>query len=157
MVKLIRVQSEQELAAAKLLFREYADSLGFNLDFQDFDEELARLPGEYGPPDGRLRLAVCDTAVAGCIGVRRLEGEICEMKRLYVRPPFRRRGIGRMLARAGIRDARDLGYRVIRLDTIPAMEAATELYRSLGFSEIEPYRYNPLPGAIYMQLVLEES
>ncbi len=156
-VKLVIVQSDDDVAVAKRLFREYADSLGFDLCFQDFERELARMPGDYGPPGGRLRLAVVHGVPAGCIAIRKLDGDICEMKRLYVRPTFRRRGIGKRLAEEGVRDARSLGYRVIRLDTIPAMAAATALYRSLGFVEIEPYCYNPLPGALYMELVLEQQ
>ena len=155
MVELVIVQSDDELAEAKRLFLEYADSLGFDLCFQDFEREFDRMPGDYVPPGGRLRLAVVDGAAAGCIAIRKLGVDICEMKRLYVRPAFRGRGIGRRLAGAVVRDARSLGYRAIRLDTIPEMAEATALYRSLGFVEIEPYRYNPIPGALYMELVLE--
>jgi len=157
MVELILAQSESDLAAAKRLFLEYAESLGFNLCFQDFNRELAGVPGDYGPPGGRLRLAVVDDMAVGCIAMRKLEDGICEMKRLYVRPAFRGRGIGRKLAVACVRDARSLGYRAIRLDTIPEMAAATALYRSLGFMEIEPYRFNPLPGALYMELDLNRQ
>jgi putative acetyltransferase len=154
MIELICAISDEDISAARRLFREYAESLDFDLDFQDFERELTGMPGAYGPPSGRLRLALLDGKAVGCMAIRSLEGDICEMKRLYVQPAHRRRGIGRMLAKAGVRDARELGYRSVRLDTVPSMAAATELYRSLGFVEIEPYRYNPLSGAIYMELEL---
>lgn len=157
MVELISATSDEDISAARSLFREYAESLDFDLDFQDFERELDGMPGAYGPPTGRLRLALLDGKAVGCIAIRALEGEICEMKRLYVQPAHRRRGIGRMLAEAGVQDARELGYQSIRLDTVPTMAAATELYRSLGFVEIEPYRYNPLSGAIYLELDLLEQ
>ncbi len=156
MIELIRATSDKDISAARRLFREYEESLDFDLDFQDFERELAGMPGAYVPPTGRLRLALLNGEAVGCVAIRNLEGDICEMKRLYVQPAQRRRGIGRMLAEAGVRDARELGYRSIRLDTVPSMTAATELYRSLGFVEIDPYRYNPLAGAIYMELELHD-
>jgi putative acetyltransferase len=143
------------MAQARELFLEYAQSLGFSLCFQSFDKELAGLPGDYAPPDGRLLLAECGDHLAGCVALHKLESEICEMKRLYLRAQFRGKGMGRALAEAVIAEARGIGYRKIRLDTIePVMKDAVALYRRLGFREIEPYRPNPVEGAMYMQLEL---
>ena len=129
--------------------------MGFSLCFQSFDAELAALPGEYSPPDGRLLLALCDRAPAGCVALRKLQGGICEMKRLYVRPPFRGRGLGRDLVLTLIEQARLSLYAKMRLDTIAAsMTEAVSLYRSLGFHDIPAYRRNPIPGAIYLELEL---
>jgi putative acetyltransferase len=137
------------------LFEEYAASLGIDLGFQDFDTELRELPGEYAPPRGRLLLARIDGDAVGCVGLRPLETDVCEMKRLYVLPAHRGTGAGRALAEAVIRAGAQLGYRHMRLDTLPSMEAARALYRSLGFREIEPYRHNPIPGTAYMELALK--
>lgn len=137
------------------LFREYADSLGFSLDFQDFDEELRSMPGEYAPPRGALFLARVEGQVAGCAGLRPIGPDICEMKRLYVRPAFRGHGLGRELATLLVARARARGYRRMRLDTVPTMNAAIRMYRSMGFVEIPPYRYNPIKGALFFELVLE--
>jgi ribosomal protein S18 acetylase RimI-like enzyme len=140
----------EDVAAASALFREYAASLGFSLCFQGFDEELATLPGKYAPPAGALLLAGC----AGVVGVRPLGDGIAEMKRLYVAPAARGRGLGRALALAAIDAARGAGHRAIRLDTFESMAEAIQLYRTLGFREIPPYYDNPLDGARYFELSL---
>jgi len=142
------------LAAVKKLFKEYAGSLDFDLGFQNFDEELANLPGEYVPPTGCLLLATYQDKAAGCVALRRIDEGACEMKRLYVQPKFRRRGIGRALAEAIIERAKKAGYKRMRLDTAPTMDAAKDLYESMGFKEIDAYRYNPLKGAVFMELTL---
>ena len=137
------------------LFLEYAESLGFSLCFQSFDEELAGVPGHYAPPDGRLLLADFETELAGCGALRRLDAQTCEMKRLYLRPKFRGKGLGRMLAEKLIADARLIGYKRMRLDTVePVMKNAVSMYRDLGFREIAPYCENPMPGTLYMELTL---
>jgi len=138
------------VSEVRALFREYADSLPFALDFQDFERELAELPGAYVPPQGALLLV----RGAGCVALRPLGDETCEMKRLYVRPSARGRGVGRLLAEAVVAEARRLGYARLRLDTTPGMEHAQALYEELGFREIEPYRVNPIQGTRYLELQL---
>jgi putative acetyltransferase len=155
LIKIISIDTEEALSQAKALFEEYAASLDFDLVFQNFREELAGLPGDYAATHGCLLLAWHGDQVAGCVAMRKLEGEICEMKRLYVRPAFRDRGTGRLLARAVIAEAKKRGYSRMRLDTVPAMKEAGALYESLGFRKISPYRHNPIPGAAFMELILE--
>ena len=154
MLKIFLVEKDQDLTSARQLLIEYADSLDFDLDFQGFDEELANLPGDYVPPKGYLLLAEYKGQLAGCVALRQLEESICEMKRLYVRPEFRGLGIGKALAQFVIEQARTIGYTYMRLDTAPSMQAARALYLSLGFRQISPYRYNPIEGAVFMELEL---
>jgi ribosomal protein S18 acetylase RimI-like enzyme len=143
------------LEEVRALFLEYAGSLGFSLCFQGFDEELRALPGMYAPPRGRLLLASEDDRPAGCVGLHPWAADAAEMKRLYIRPAFRGRGLGRILTEAALAEARSIGYRSVRLDTIPSlMQPAIALYRELGFREIPAYRANPIPGALYLELRL---
>jgi GNAT superfamily N-acetyltransferase len=143
-----------EIEAVRRLFSEYAAELGVDLGFQGFAEELTTLPGAYAEPRGVLLLAWADDVPAGCAGVRPLGADGCELKRLFVRPPYRGRGLARRLSTAALDAARSLGYRRIRLDTLPGMIEAQRLYRELGFREIAPYRPNPVPGAIFLELDL---
>jgi ribosomal protein S18 acetylase RimI-like enzyme len=150
-----QAESPQQIAQARELFLEYAQSLGFSLCFQNFDRELVHLPGEYAPPEGRLLLAQYRGRLAACVALHKLEADICEMKRLYLRPQFRGRGLGRMLADRIIAEARQIGYRRMRLDTVePVMRDAVAMYRRLGFKEIAPYCENPVAGALHMELLL---
>jgi ribosomal protein S18 acetylase RimI-like enzyme len=144
---------EEHVPAVRALFEEYAGALNVDLGFQDFQRELAELPGEYVPPGGRLLLAL-DPEPAGCVALRPYEPGVCEMKRLYVRPAYRGSGLGRTLAEAIVAAGREAGYERMRLDTMPTMEAARGLYRSLGFAEIEAYRFNPVHGTTYFELRL---
>jgi putative acetyltransferase len=154
-LQLIQTESAQQIAQARELFLEYAQSLNFSLCFQSFEKELSGLPGDYAPPDGRLLLAVHDSQLAGCVALHNLQGSVCEMKRLYLRPQFRGKGIGRILAERVVADAREIGYKRLRLDTVePVMGDAVALYKKLGFREIAPYRANPIQGALYMELEL---
>jgi ribosomal protein S18 acetylase RimI-like enzyme len=152
---LCQAEAPAQIAGVRELFLEYARSLNFSLCFQSFEKELAQLPGDYAPPDGRLVLATVAGAAAGCVALHKFEGDICEMKRLYLRPHFRGQGLGRILAERAIADARKIGYRRMRLDTVePVMGEAVRLYRKLGFREIASYRENPISGALYMELRL---
>lgn len=145
-------RTKADVNAARRLFTEYAASLDFDLCFQNFEAELEALPGDYAPPRGALLLAEVEDAIAGCVALRPTDdADVCEMKRLYVRPAFRRDGVGRALARAIVDTARALGYDVMRLDTVKSMDAARGLYTSLGFEETEPYYHNPLPDVVYMK------
>jgi ribosomal protein S18 acetylase RimI-like enzyme len=155
---LYQAESPAQIAQARELLLEYAQSLGFSLCFQNFDKELAELPGDYAPPEGRLLLAEYEGKLAGCVALHKLEPQICEMKRLYLRPQFRGKGLGRVLADRIIAEARQIGYQRMRLDTVePVMKDALGMYRKIGFREIAPYRANPMDGAIYMELVLQSS
>lgn len=150
-----QAESLEDIVSIRELFLEYANSLGFSLCFQSFDQELAGLPGDYALPRGRLLLATDQGVAAGCVALHPLGDGICEMKRLYVRPPFRGRGLGKRLAEQIIREARSLGYKQLRLDTVePTMPEAVAMYRKMGFREIAPYRRNPIAGALYMELPL---
>jgi ribosomal protein S18 acetylase RimI-like enzyme len=141
----VREATRADVPAVRELFREYGDSLGFDLSFQDFDRELA-------DPLGVYELVLL--APGGCVALRELDDGVCEMKRLYVRPEARGSGLGRRLAEAVIERARERGYERMRLDTVPGMETAQALYESLGFREIGPYRFNPVPGTRFLELVL---
>jgi ribosomal protein S18 acetylase RimI-like enzyme len=151
---MIYAKTEDHYQAARELFIRYAESLGFDLEFQGFSRELAELPGEYASPGGCILLAEADAGFAGCVALRPLQGNICEMKRLYVLPEYQGGGIGRALARSVIGEARTKGYQKMRLDTIGSMKAAQRLYFSLGFMVIEAYCYNPLENPSFMELEL---
>ncbi len=146
------------MPAVRELFLEYAAQLGVALDFQGFEDELISLPGDYAPPRGRLLLALVDGALAGCCALRPLDTtdypNAAEMKRLYVRKPFRRFGLGRQLAEATLDAARTEGYHCVLLDTLDDMEAARALYAELGFEEIAPYYHSPLQGSHYLKVDL---
>ena len=146
---------DEYIQNARVLFEEYAGWLQIDLCFHNFEKELAELPGEYTPPDGRLLLAFANGQLTGCVALRKIGDSVCEMKRLFVRPEFQGRGLGRQLVDAIIKNAREIGYQKMRLDTLPPkMNTAIGLYRSLGFTEIEPYYNNPVPDALFMELVL---
>ncbi len=155
MIRIVQATSPIELRDVRTLFLEYAASLGFDLRFQGFDREVATLPGEYAPPRGVLLLATAAGQAAGCAALRPLDELACEMKRLYVRPTWRRHGLGRLLCENLIAEAQNRDYASMKLDTVPPMVEAIALYRSLGFRAIEPYRFNPIPGALFMELTLE--
>jgi ribosomal protein S18 acetylase RimI-like enzyme len=154
MITIIDAIDPAMIESARTLFREYQQGLGIDLCFQNFETELQNLPGDYSPPRGRLLLAMDGDLSAGCIAMRPLSYEICEMKRLYVRPQYRATGLGRQLAERIITDAGSAGYRLMYLDTLPIMEQAQRLYEKLGFIEIPPYTHNPIAGVRYLGLAL---
>jgi putative acetyltransferase len=150
-----QAESPAQIAQVRELFLEYAQSLGFSLCFQNFDQELADLPGDYAAPDGRLLLAEFEGQLAGCVALHKIDAETCEMKRLYLRAKFRGKGLGRLLAETVIAEARKMAYKRMRLDTVgPVMKDAVGMYRKLRFVEIAPYRPNPMEGTLYMELTL---
>ena len=158
-IRLLSPDTPELLDATREIFREYAAGLGLDLCFQNFEAELAGLPGDYAPPAGALVLAFVDGALAGCGAFRPLAdvdyANACEMKRLYVRRAFRRFGLGRILAQALIDGAIQAGHSAMLLDTLDDMEAARGLYESLGFEEVPPYYFNPIPGAHYLKVDLD--
>ena len=151
----VEATSLDQIAKARQLFREYSAWLGIDLCFQNFEKELAELPGDYVPPNGRLLLAYDNGELVGCVALRKIGDGSCEMKRLFVRDRFRGKGIGRLLIETIIRNAKEIGYERMLLDTLPPrMNDAIALYRSIGFKEIAAYYDNPVPGAIFMELKL---
>ena len=154
-MQIIQAETADQIEQARALFREYESWLGLSLCFQNFEKELAELPGAYAEPDGRLLLARDNDELAGCVALRKLNERTCEMKRLFVREKFRGKGIGRLLIETIIRTAKEIGYERMLLDTLPPrMNDAIALYRSLGFREIASYYDNPVPGALFMELEL---
>ena len=154
-----QANSDDDIQRARGLFEEYATGIGISLCFQNFDQELKNLPGDYAPPDGRLLLATDDDQqLAGCIAMRKLEPGVCEMKRLFLRPAYRGQGLGKLLVESVIDEARKLSYTRMRLDTLPGrMDKAIALYQSIGFVEIGPYCENPVEGAKFMELNLDTT
>ncbi len=154
-MQILQAVSEDDFQKARGLIEEYAASLGVDLEFQNFSHELDTLAEEYGAPSGCLLLAQEAEQLLGCVALRKIDADTCEMKRLYVSPIGRGRGAGRALANALIAEARKLGYERMRLDTLPSMREARRLYASLGFREIAPYRFNPIAGTSFMELSLD--
>lgn len=155
MLKIELAEAAEQIEQARTLMREYSDATKAEPCFRTFDAELAGLPGDYAPPGGRLYLAFEDEQAAGCCAFRRFSQSACELKRMYLRPVFRGKGIGRKLALAAIKDARAIGYDRMYLDTLPSMQPALTLYRALGFKQVEPYMQNPIQGAICFGLNLK--
>jgi putative acetyltransferase len=151
---ILEATTRSQVSSAVELIREYAASLGIDLSYENFELEMAEFPRAYARPDGRVLIAVEGSYAVGVVGLRKLSGETCEMKRLFVRPGFRQRGIGRMLAKRAIEEARDIGYDQMRLDTLSRLKEAVTLYHSLGFKKIGPYRVNPQKDVVYMELDL---
>jgi GNAT superfamily N-acetyltransferase len=157
MIRLVQPASAADWRSARQLIEEYAASLDVNLSFQDLAHELERLPHEYGPPSGAFLVAERDDVNVGCVGVRRFTSDTGEVKRLYVSAAGRGRGVGRLLAEGIIAAAVRLGYVRLVLDTLPSMTAAKNLYLSLGFTPIAPYRFNPVPGTSFQQLTIASA
>lgn len=156
MLTLVQAHTPERVRQVRELLREYAASLHVDLCFQDFESELSGLPGDYAPPGGRLLMAIDGPDGAGCVAMRKIDAGTCEMKRLYVRPAFRGKGLGRYLVSSILAEARDAGYGRMRLDTLPEMKEAIALYRSFGFYPTEPYRHNPVAGALFLEANLHE-
>jgi len=156
-MRIENAEGPEYLETVRTLFREYEASIKVCLCFQGFEEELAGLPGAYARPSGRLLLAFDWDEAVGCGAFRRLESDVCEMKRLFVRPEHQGKAIGAALARALIEQAREAGYSRMRLDTMPSMTRAIKMYRAVGFKEIPAYRFNPVPGSLFFELRLEEA
>jgi ribosomal protein S18 acetylase RimI-like enzyme len=156
-MEIIHIKTAKHLDEIRQLFREYENFLGVDLCFQGFEEELARLPGEYAPPKGSFLLAVNGKNTAGCVALREFNGDVCEMKRLYLRPKYRGVGLGRKLGEKIIEEAARIGYSSIRLDTLKNLKEAMGLYESLGFKRVDPYYDNPLPGVMYWELQLKDD
>jgi putative acetyltransferase len=157
MIQIVKANTETLVENAKELIREYAQSLEFDLGFQDFDKEMENFPGQYAPPRGCLYVALDANQPIGCVALRNLGQGVCEMKRLYVKPSLRGQKVGKLLAEIVIKAARDMGYDHLRLDTIPSMKQANMLYNALGFKQIAPYRFNPIEGATFFELNLNEK
>ncbi len=153
-MRIIRAETTGDMVKIRDLFREYEKFLDVDLCFQSFEQELAGLPGKYAPPEGALLLALDRQQAAGCVALRKIQDGVCEMKRLYVRKPYRGRGLGRILAARIIAEASHLGYGLMRLDTLDSLVAAIGLYKSLGFQATAPYYDNPLEGVTYLELKL---
>lgn len=154
MIDFVHAITPGQIEQARTLIREYTDALGIDLSFQELEQELADFPGAYAPPGGGLWLALDGSEAAGCIGIRALEPDTCEMKRLYIRPAWRGHGLGRRLVEAALEQARAMGYTAMYLDTLPEMKAAIRMYQAFGFQRTEPYYANPIPGALFFKLRL---
>lgn len=154
MFHISKARIKEDLKTVRDLFQEYAKCLGIDLSFQNFDQELANPFERYAPPKGCLLIAKNNLRIVGCVGLREFSDKICEMKRLYVKKPFRSSGVGRLLAEAVITEARLMGYSRMKLDTLPSMKEAAALYSSLGFVETSSYYRNPIEGTIFMELNL---
>jgi ribosomal protein S18 acetylase RimI-like enzyme len=150
-------ETPTEIEAVRSLFREYEDFLAVDLSFQNFEQELTDLPGSYAPPHGALLISLQGDKIVGCVALRKLAGDVCEMKRLFVRPEARGRDLGRKLAQEIIVTAKELGYSLMRLDTLDRLREAMDLYESLGFKRTDPYYRNPLPGVVFWELDLKKS
>lgn len=153
-LKFVEANDLENLENIKILFTEYSNSLNIDLCFQDFNNELKTLPGKYKKPSGSLILAFVDENLAGCVALKKLEDDVCELKRLYVRDKFRGLKIGKILLEEIVKEAKNIGYTYMRLDTLPSMKSAQGLYEKIGFYDINPYTYNPIEGARYMELKL---